>query len=200
MMKRFRSAFVTGVLVLVPLMATLDIIAWFVRTLENSIRWYMPTNFLPFDFRGLGLVTGIVLIVVVGTLTQNYVGKWLVSVLDAGIHRIAVVGTIYGAIKKFLETIFNPRSDKFKGAVLVEFPREGIYSIGFRTGYPDPKIAKKHPAAKLANIFVPCTPNPTSGFYLLVPEYKLVTLDLTVQEAFKIVISMGIVTSEETTK
>jgi uncharacterized membrane protein len=195
-MKRIRNAFITGVLVLVPIMATLDIIGWFVRTIEVSVRQYLPTAYLPFDFRGLGLLSGLLFILAAGILTQNYVGRFIVRILDSGVERIAIVGAIYSAIKKFLETVFNPQNDKFKGTVLVEFPRPGVYSIGFRTGSPDPNVARAVPE-KLVNVFVPCTPNPTSGFYLLVPESKLVTLDLTVQEAFKIVISMGMVTSDD---
>lgn len=197
-MKKIQRAFVTGILVLVPLLATVDILLWFFRTVDNSIRYFLPTFIIPFDFWGLGFVVALALILIAGLLTQNYIGKWFVALFDSFMQRITFVGGIYGAIKKFLETIFNPRSDKFHDAVLVEFPRAGIYSIGFRTGRPDAKIQRKE-TKRLANIFVPCTPNPTSGFYLLVPEEALVPLDMTVQEAFKIVISMGIVSNDEPT-
>ena len=199
-MKRIRNAFVTGMLILVPVVATIQILGWLIGAVENSVRGILPTSLFPFDFRGLGLLTALLLIFLVGTLTQNYAGRWLVATIDAGIARISIVGGLYSGIKKFLETIFHPGGEKFKGTVLVEFPRKGIYSIGFRTGVPDPKLTRQKGLGKdLVNIFVPCTPNPTSGFYLLVPEEDLVPLDLSVQEAFKIVISMGIVTSEEST-
>ena len=193
-MKRLRRAFVTGMLVLVPLMATIDILGWFIRAVDSSVRQYFPRAF-PFDFNGQGILAALLLIFLTGLLTQNYVGNWVIRFLDSAIHRISIVGGIYGGIKKFLETILNPGSDQFKEAVLVEFPRAGAYSIGFRTGKPDPKITRgiKKP---LVNVFVPCTPNPTSGFYILVPEDSLIPLEMPVQEAFKIVISMGIVTSE----
>ena len=195
-MRRFRTAFVTGVLVLVPLMATIDILRWFIRSADNATRGYLPA--IP-DFPGLGLIIVLILIFITGALTQNYIGQWVVSILDSWIKRITFVGGIYGAIKKFLETVFNPRSDKFSGVVLVQFPREGIYSIGFRTGKPDHKIMDKQ-KKNLVSVFVPCTPNPTSGFYLMVPDEDLVTIDMTVQEAFKTVISMGMVTSDEQTE
>lgn len=198
-MKRLRTAFVTGVLILVPLVVTVDILVWFVHFVESSVRNYLPEGLLPFDFTGLGALLAIALILLTGALTQNFVGKSLVQLFDSGVKRIPLGGGIYTAIKKFLETVFNPRSDKFKGVVLVQFPRQGIYSIGFRTGSPDPKVAKKLDS-KVVNVFVPCTPNPTSGFYLLAPEEELIPLDISVQEAFKIVISMGIVTSEEATE
>ncbi|NBT59013.1 DUF502 domain-containing protein, partial [bacterium] len=104
----------------------------------------------------------------------------------------------YGAIRKFLETIFTPGSDRFSAAVLLEFPKSGIYTIGFRTGKPDAKIPTH--GKTLVNVFVPLTPNPTSGFYLMVPEEELTPLSLSVQEAFKLVISLGIVTTEEAHK
>lgn len=196
-MKTLRNAFVTGVLVLVPLLVTVDILRWFVRVIDNSARGYLPE--LPFDFRGLGVLIALALIFTIGLLTQNFIGKGLLSLLDTGIKLTPVVGGIYGAIKQFLETILNPQAGQFHGTVLVQFPRPGIYSIGFRTGKPDTKIANARPAEQLANIFVPCTPNPTSGFYLLVPEHELTPLDLSVQDAFKIVISMGIVHTDENT-
>lgn len=195
-MKGLRTAFATGILVLVPILATVDILFWFVNVVEHSVRNYIPTGALPFDFIGLGVLLALAIVLITGALTQNFLGKSLVSLFDAAVRRIPLGGGIYSAIKKFLETVFNPQSDKFKGVVLVQFPRAGVYSIGFRTGVPDPKVAKKLPT-KVVNVFVPCTPNPTSGFYLLLPEEDLIPLDITVQEAFKIVISMGIVTSEE---
>jgi len=195
-MIRLRNAFVTGLLVLVPLMATVDILRWFVSALDRTVRTYVPTGILPFDFKGLGLILAFTVILVVGASTQNFIGRWLVDLMDGAMRRVAFAGGIYSAIKKFLETIFNPRSDKFKGVVLVQFPRAGVYSIGFRTGEPDPKIACKE-TKHLVNVFVPCTPNPTSGFYLMVPQEELIPLELSVQEAFKIVISLGIVTSED---
>ncbi len=195
-MKRLRAAFVTGLLVLVPLMATVDLLRWFVRAIDSSAKQYIPIFILPVDFPGLGILLAVLIILLVGALTQNIAGQWLVKFFDQGMRKLPVVGSIYSGIKKFLETILNPQSDKFKGVVLVQFPRAGVYSIGFRTGNPDPKILAKD-SRPLTNVFVPCTPNPTSGFYLLVPEDELVTLDISVQEAFRIVVSMGIVQSDE---
>ena len=195
-MRRIRNAFVTGLLVLVPLMATADILRWFVRNVDQSARNYFPSFVLPFDFSGLGLLVALILVLTVGILTQNYVGKTLVSLFDSGMRRTPLIGGLYGAIKKFLETIFSPSSDQFHGTALVEFPRQGVYSIGFRTGKPDKRLTDAANRA-LVNIFVPCTPNPTSGFYLLVPEDQLIALDLSVQDAFKIVVSMGLVTNED---
>jgi uncharacterized membrane protein len=193
--KTLRAAFLTGFLILVPLLATVQLLFWFIHTVDSNVRSFFPSGILP-DFGGLGLILALTLIFFTGLFAQNYVGKFIVHLFDSAIRRVSVIGGIYGSIKKFLETILNPQDDQFQETVLVEFPREGIYSIGFRTGHPDPKIARATNLT-LVNVFVPCTPNPTSGFYLLVPEEKLIRLDLSVQEAFKIVISLGIVTSEE---
>jgi uncharacterized membrane protein len=192
--KRIRNWFVTGVLVLVPVMVTINIIIWFINTIDATVRQFFPKTLLP-EIPGLGLLMALAAILIIGLLTHNYVGNWFVNLFDAGIRRLSIVGGIYGGIKKFLETILNPSSDKFKGVVLVEFPRLGMYSIGFRTGQPAAKIPNRE-SKHLVNVFVPCTPNPTSGFYLLVPEESLIPLDMSVQEAFRNVISMGIVGGE----
>lgn len=196
-MKTFRTAFITGLLILVPLMATIDILRWFVRAVDTTARQYIPNYILQIDFPGFGVLLALALIFVIGFLTQNFVGQWLVQLLDVGMRKLPVIGGLYSGIKKFLETILNPQSDKFNGVVLIQFPRPGVYSIGFRTGKPDAKIIGKNLGKNIVNVFVPCTPNPTSGFYLLVPEEELVTLNMTVQEAFRVVVSMGIVTTDE---
>ncbi|MBI1861721.1 MAG: DUF502 domain-containing protein [Deltaproteobacteria bacterium] len=189
-MKQLRRAFVTGVLILVPLVATIDILLWFISTIDRSVARFLPV--MPF---GSGILISLGMVIAVGLLFQNRLGAWAVNEMDSWLRRVHVVGGLYSGIKKFLETIISPRSDQFSGVVLVPFPRTGIYSIGFRTGKPDPKL--NLPKEKeLTSVFVPCTPNPTSGFYLLIPEDELVALDISVQEAFKIVISMGLVTSE----
>ena len=194
-MKRIRNAFVTGILVLAPLVVTIHIFVWLVNSVDRTTRTYFFTKFFPFDFAGLGLILAIGIVLLVGALTQNFIGDWFVRVFDSFMRRIPLGGGIYSGVKKFLETIFNPSNQQFTGVVLVPFPRTGLYSIGFRTGTPDPKILKAA-RKKMVNVFVPCTPNPTSGFYLLAEESELIALDMTVQEAFKVVISMGIVTSD----
>ena len=194
-MKQIRNAFITGLLIVVPLIATLDIFRWLVHIVENTIRGLLPSA-LPIDFPGLGVVLATLLILITGIAAQNYFGQWLIDVLDAGIKKISVVGGIYGGLKKFLQTILGrAKDDRFQGVALVPFPHGGVYSIGFRTGSPDPKLNLSSKDGWV-NIFVPCTPNPTSGFYLLVKEADLIPLTISVQEAFRIVLSLGLVTSE----
>ncbi|MCB0405180.1 MAG: DUF502 domain-containing protein [Bdellovibrionales bacterium] len=195
-MKRLRTAFITGVLVLVPLLATVDIARWFVQTVDSTMRQYLPAGLLPFDFRGLGALLALLLVLSVGILATNFIGNWFISKFDHLFKKFPVVGGLYGGIKQFLETVFGNQQDRFNEAVLVQFPSRGVYSVGFRTGTPDPKLTTDF-KKKMVNIFVPCTPNPTSGFYILVAEDELIPLKMSVQDAFKIVVSMGIVTSAE---
>ncbi|MCX6103198.1 MAG: DUF502 domain-containing protein [Proteobacteria bacterium] len=198
-MKQLRTAMLTGVLVLAPLMATINILRWLIVNLDATVSQYLPAK-ITHDYPGLGLVSVLLLILIIGALTQNYVGQWLVNLLDSGVKKLPLIGSIYSTIKKFLATIVNPGSDKFSGVVLVQFPRNGVYSIGFRTGKPDARIIPKvldNEHAKFVNVFVPCTPNPTSGFYLWVKEEDVTPLDISVQEAFKTVVSMGIVSGED---
>lgn len=195
-MKRFKNALAAGLLVLVPVLATVGVVRWLVETLDRIVRSLFPATPLPFDFPGLGLVSFFALVVLVGIVAQNYLGRAVFGALDLALKRVAFAGSIYGAARKLLETVLGPKSDRFSGVVLVPFPRDGMWSIGFRTGEPDKKLAGALPT-RLVNVFVPCTPNPTSGFYLLVEETKLVPLDMSVQEAFRAVLSMGLVTSDE---
>lgn len=198
-MRKLRNAFVTGFLVLVPVLATVDILRWFIRFLEAGTRTYLPTNLLPFDFWGLGLLISLMIILVTGILAQNYFGTWLIRKIDRLMRKFPLIGGIYSAIKKFLETIFNPASTQFKQAVLIEFPREGVFSIGFLTGPVDSAIQDKRKES-LVNVFIPLVPNPISGYYLVVPKDEVIPLDISVQDAFKICISMGIVGAEHEPK
>jgi len=192
-MRRLRNAFVTGLLVLMPLMATIDILRWFFDFIDRAVRNYLPH--LPIDFWGLGILISMVVVLMTGLLTHNYVGRWVIAWADRTVRKAPLVGGIYGGIKKFLETIFNPANNQFKQAVLVEFPGEGFHSIGFVTGKPDP-VLQQHFKKPMMNIFIPLVPNPISGYYVLVPEESVTPLDLTVQEALRIAISMGIVGSD----
>ncbi|MFM8313535.1 MAG: DUF502 domain-containing protein [Deltaproteobacteria bacterium] len=198
-MKKLRTAMLTGLLVLAPLMATINILRWLIVNLDAMVSQYLPSKITQ-SYPGVGLAIVFLLILLAGVLTQNIIGQGLVSLLDSGVKKLPLVGSIYTTIKKFLATIVNPGSDKFSGVVLVQFPRTGVYSIGFRTGKPDARIIPKvldDEHAHFVNVFVPCTPNPTSGFYLWVKEEDLTPLDISVQEAFKTVFSMGIVSGEE---
>lgn len=199
MMKNIRNAFITGVLVLIPVVATLNILMWLISGLEASVRDFLPTRHIPFDFPGMGLLLALVIIFIIGMIAKAHMGSALFAFFDSILKRAPVAGGLYSTIKKFLETILNPHSDKFQGVVLVRFPSTGLLSIGFRTGKPDRRLSASL-SPDLVNVFVPCTPNPTSGFYLLVKESELIPVSISVQDAFKLVVSMGIVTLDDTEK
>lgn len=200
MLKNIQTSLLTGVLILVPFIATIKILKWLILTVNNLATEHLPESMVQ-KYPLIGIVFVLAAIVILGALAQNFIGQYLVNLLDHGVRKLPFVGGIYGTIKKFLENFVQPGGDKFHGVVLIQFPRNGVYSIGFRTGKPDSHLIPKSfltEGKKITNVFIPCTPNPTSGFYLLVDESELVPLDISVQEAFKIVVSMGIVTTDET--
>lgn len=130
-MKKLQRAFITGVLVLVPLFITINIFRWFIEAVDDVAKVYLPSFILKLDFPGLGLLIAIVLIMLIGSLAQNFAGEWLLNVFDTTLRRIKFVGGIYGAIRKFLETIFTPGSDRFSAAVMVEFPEKECTQSAF---------------------------------------------------------------------
>ena len=201
-MKKLRTAILTGILVLAPLMATLHILRWLVVNLDSMVSQYLPTKVTE-NYPGLGLAIVFLLILVIGSLTQNIVGQGFVNLLDSGVKKLPLVGGIYTTIKKFLAAIVNPGSDKFSAAVLVQFPRAGVYSIGFRTGKPDSRFVPKaldNEHAHFVNVFVPSAPAPTAGFVLQVKADEIKETKLTVTEALGLLMSFGSVAPQPKNK
>jgi uncharacterized membrane protein len=157
---------------------------------------FHPDTYLPFPIPGLGVIFTLAIIQLVGLLSANLLGRRVVKTYEKILDRIPVVRGVYLAVKQLLEQILSPNSDRFRRAVLVEYPRRGIYSIGFVTGLGAGTLQENTPE-KVLNIFVPTTPNPTSGYYLLVPEDQAKPLDLTVEQAFKLIVSAGMVGMNE---
>jgi len=191
--------FLAGLLVLLPISLTVYIILFLLRTMDKILKYlppkYNPETYLPFRIPGLGFLFVIVIILLTGFLARNYIGNKLIELWENIVNKIPFIRAIYLAIKQLIETIFMKEKD-FNKVVLVQYPRKGIFALGFTTsqtkGEPVEKVQKK-----LINVFMPTTPNPTSGFYLLVPEEELIFLDMSVEEAFKLIISGGIVHPEE---
>jgi uncharacterized membrane protein len=191
-----RRHFLTGLLVIVPLGLTFFVVSWIVRFMDQFLAFlpekFHPDTYLPFSIPGLGVIFTLAIIQIVGMLSANLLGRRVVKTYEIVLDRIPFVRGIYLAVKQLLQQILSPNSDKFRRAVLVEYPRRGIYSIGFVTGIGSGVAQQKTPE-KVLNVFIPTTPNPTSGYYLLIPESQAVSLDLTVEQAFKLIISAGIV-------
>lgn len=196
-LKRFiRVNLLAGVLFLTPVLATF----FFLRFLFNWVDGFLkflpaplrPENFLPFRIPGLGLIVLFVALLLTGFLVRNYLGRKLVSVWDRIIDAIPLVNKLYLAVKQLVETIFNRSPQDFQRVVLVEFPKEGSYALGFVTGVATGETQQKT-QQKVLNVFVPTTPNPTSGFFLMVPEHALIPMEMGVEDAFKLLVSGGII-------
>jgi len=154
---------------------------------------YNPETYLPFGLPGLGLILVIVTLILIGALTAGFFGRLWMRVSEQVLARMPVIRSVYGAVKQILETVLAQQSDAFREAVLVEYPRRGIWAIAFITGTTEGEV-QNVTEDECINIFLPTTPNPTSGFLLFVPKEDLVHLDMGVEEAIKMVISGGIVT------
>lgn len=203
MFARMRAYFLTGVLVSAPLAITFGLAWWFIEFVDSKViplipAHYNPENYLPVGYEdygipGLGLLVVLVFITIVGWFTTNFAGRALIKLYERILGRIPAVRSIYSAVKQILETVLANQSNAFRQAVLLEYPRRGMWAIGFITG--ETKGEVQHLTEDtVINIFLPTTPNPTSGFLLFVPRRDIVILDMTVEEAIKMVMSGGIVT------
>lgn len=192
--------FLAGLLVLLPISLTIYIIIFLFKLVDRFIDYlptkYNPQTYLPFHVPGLGFILLVFMIFFIGLLARNYIGHKLVDMWEQLVGRIPFIRSIYIATKQLAETIFLKTDTNLKRVVLVEYPRKGLYVLGFTTGITKGEIQDKT-HKKVINVFIPTTPNPTSGFYLLVPEEDLNYLDMAVEDAFKLLISGGIITPEK---
>ena len=191
-----RGYFLAGLLVIVPLGVTLFVITAILRLIDRLLiiipPKFHPETYLPFKIPGLGLVLAIVLIMITGILVKNYIGRRVVAFGEYILSGIPLVRPVYVAVKQVIQAMFGDTPYAFKRAILVEYPRKGVWAIAFVTGRTYEEIAEKT-KKKTINVFLPTTPNPTSGFYLVIPEEDTISLDITVEDAFKLLISGGVV-------
>ncbi|MDP7604228.1 MAG: DUF502 domain-containing protein [Alphaproteobacteria bacterium] len=198
MLRRLRYYFLAGFIVSAPIGITV-LIAWeFIAFVDDQITplippAYNPETYLPFSIPGLGLVVIFLVVTLIGFLTASILGRTLVGLGEQLVDRMPVVRTIYGALKQIFETVLAQSSDSFREVVLVEYPRRGLWAVAFVTSTTEGEVAHLS-ADELINIFLPTTPNPTSGFLLFVPRRDVVALAMSVEEGIKLVISGGIVT------
>ncbi len=200
MFTKIKNYFLTGVLVTAPVVITFWIVTSLVnifdRLVTPIIPYYINPNFyLPRDVPGLGLIVLFIFLVFIGFITANFFGSWVLKKTELIIHKIPLIKVFYKAIKQILETLLKGNSKAFREAVLLEYPRKGVWVIGFTTGKVEGAIKKKI-KNELINVFIPTTPNPTSGFLLLVPRKDLKYLDVNVDDAIKTIVSAGIITLE----
>ena len=196
--QRMRGYLFAGILVSAPISITFYLAWLFLGFVDNKVTpllpvKYNPETYLPFALPGLGLVILFLVLVLVGALTAGFMGKMWTRFSEQMLARMPVIRSIYSALKQILETVLADHSAAFREAVLVEYPRRGIWAIAFITGRTEGEV-QNSTEEECINIFLPTTPNPTSGFLLFVPKKDLIPLSMTVEEAIKMVISGGLVT------
>ncbi|MBI5047470.1 MAG: DUF502 domain-containing protein [Deltaproteobacteria bacterium] len=196
----FKKYFITGFLVVVPLYLTIYIFSLIVGYMDTILKFLpkplQPDTYLSFHIPGLGVIFTIAIIFIIGLLTTNLLGKKLVAMGDGILARIPFFRSIYKPIKQFMETFFVAGYSGFRKVVLVEFPSKGMYSVGFLTGVAAGEVQAKAGMEKVVNVFLPTTPNPTTGFYIIIPERDIIPLEMSVEDAFKLIITGGMVSPE----
>lgn len=194
--KVLRNYLIGGLLVWIPIMITVWVVRFLTRILDNSLVLLPPPwrpeavfgTYVP----GLGVVLSLLLLFLTGVLVKNLFGGRIVAGLESLIQRVPVIGGVYSGAKTFSETVLTDKGKSFKQVVMVEFPRKGIYSIGFITSH-ELEEAQAKTEQVVTCVFVPTTPNPTTGFIVLVPKDEVVIMDMTVDEAFKMLLTLGVV-------
>lgn len=191
-----KKYFVTGLLIWIPLVITLMVLAWIVNTLDQILliapAAVRPDALLGFHLPGVGVLVTLLLILITGLAAANFVGQRLVGFWESLLSRIPVVKSIYYSVKQVSDTLFSSSGQAFRKALLVQYPREGAWTIAFLTGQPGGDAAN-HLHGDYVSVYVPTTPNPTSGFFLMMPREDVIELDMSVDEALKYIISMGVV-------
>lgn len=203
----WRTNFFTGLAVVLPAVVSVAVLVWLFGTVANitdTLLIFLPRDLTHQDsgkgamywyWSFVALVLAVILISVVGLLTRHYLGKQMIELVDGALLRVPLLNKIYATIKQVNEAFSTNKKTAFKTVVLVEFPREGMRSIGFITSEQHDEIQAKA-REKVVCVFIPTTPNPTSGFLVLVPEDKIVKLDMSVAEAIKYIISLGSISPE----
>ena len=188
--------FITGLLIWIPLTMTLWVLSMLINLADQSLRLLpeiaQPHSLLNFDVPGAGVVFVILIIFTTGLLTTNFIGRRLVSWWEKLLTSIPVVNSIYSSVKQVSDSLFSSSGKAFRQALLIEYPRKGLWTIAFSTGRPGGDVAN-HLQGDFVSVYVPTTPNPTSGFFLMLPQSDVIALDMDVDEALKYIISMGVV-------
>ncbi|OGQ67116.1 MAG: hypothetical protein A2W73_10860 [Deltaproteobacteria bacterium RIFCSPLOWO2_12_55_13] len=190
-----RRYFFAGLLVLLPVVITIWFLGWIVGLMDSLFDFLPsslhPNSYLPIAIPGLGALFTLALILLLGFLATSVVTRRILTLWDYFLGRIPIFRGVYTAVQKLVESIFSP-DQSGRQVVLIEYPRKGIYTVGFATGVAGGELERSGDD-RLVNVFVPTTPNPTAGFYLLVPEKDVKTLEMTPEEAFKLIVSGGMI-------
>ncbi|MCU0538220.1 MAG: DUF502 domain-containing protein [Hydrococcus sp. Prado102] len=197
-----KNDLIAGLLVVIPLATTI----WLTITVASWVIDFLteiPKQLTPFDNLdpiltnllnlGIGFAVPLLCILLIGLMARNIAGRWLLDLGEQVLEKIPLAGSVYKTLQQILETLFQDSKNKFRGVVMVEYPRQGVWSIGFITGTVSPSIQSRI-SKPVLNVFIPTTPNPTSGWYAIVAEEDAIVLSMSIEDAFKILISGGIVT------
>lgn len=202
-MARLRNYFLTGFIVTAPLVITIYLTWSLIRWVDSWVKPYIPDRYspeqyLPFDVPGFGLIVALILITLVGFLTANFVGKKIVSSGEYLLGRMPLVRNVYSALKQIMETVLSQRADTFRKVAIIEYPRKGLWSLVFIATEAEGEVQHSidDDAGQLIAVFLPTTPNPTSGYLLYVPKRDVIELTMTIEEGAKLIISAGLVTPE----
>ena len=187
---KIRNNFIAGVVVLIPIGITLYLTLFFIRVTGNIIpKELNPNNYLPFNIPGVEILIALIFITLIGWLSLSFLGKKFFELFNRILKKIPILRTIYSAIGQMTES-FTKTDNKQKSVVLLEYPRKGVWAVGFATK-ENTGIIKEKVKEELINVFVPTTPNPTSGFLLMIPKKDLIYLDVTFEQASKFIVSAG---------
>ncbi|MBD21703.1 MAG: hypothetical protein CMM37_11770 [Rhodospirillaceae bacterium] len=198
LIRHLRGYFLAGVLITAPIGITFYLAWLFINWVDNKMTpllppAYNPETYLPFGIPGLGLLMACLLMTLIGALTAGILGRYWIRTSEKLLARMPVIRSVYGALKQIFETVLSHQSNAFREVVLFEYPRRGSWALGFITGTTQGEI-QNSTKDDVVNVFLPTTPNPTSGYLLFLPRRELVVLSMTVEEGIKMVISGGIVT------
>lgn len=196
--KSLRSYLLAGLVVWLPILVTFVVLRFIVEILDHTMallpKAYQPEQLIGMHIPGLGVIISLLLLLVTGVLAANFFGQRLMAWAEALLAKIPLVRSIYNAAKQVIQAIFATNSQAFRKVLLVEYPRKGLWSIAFLTGTSHPEVTK-HTGEEMLSLFIPTTPNPTSGFLLLVPKRDAIELSMTIEEALKFIISLGVMQS-----
>lgn len=195
-MSSIRRWLLAGLLVLVPLAITLSVLDWIVGVLDQTllilpVAWH-PDKLLGFHIPGFGVLLALAIVLLMGAIASNFFGKKLVSMGNSLLNRIPIVRSIYSSVKQVSDTLFSENGNAFRKALLVQWPREGVWTIAFLTGVPGGDVLN-HLQGDYLSVYVPTTPNPTGGYFVMLKRTDCIALEMSVDEALTYVISMGVV-------
>jgi uncharacterized membrane protein len=196
-MHALRKWLLSGLLVLVPLIVTLWVLDWVVTTLDQTLQilpfdWH-PDRLLGIHIPGLGVLFALAVVISIGAMASNIIGHRLVNWWHALLHRIPVVRSIYSGVKQVSDTVFSEKGNAFRKALLVSWPHEGMWTIAFLTGTPGGDLARHLNPQDYLSVYVPTTPNPTGGYFVMVRRDSCIELDMSVDEALTYIVSMGVI-------